>query len=173
MYFLVYGFRKLTVTSLEKKLLKSLSSCVSSFYWHLMLDWHIVSNNTKSNEEHSEYSDNIWAIHNQKNLEGERNAYAFSAWRMCSFASSIFDIFLRMVPSFSSAVEHDNEVMSVRCPELRSNPKSCSPLVKALCPHTDAETNLYTCRSSTPTVLDNSRDCEAHKRLSTRRLDLT
>ena len=128
-----------------------------------------MSNNTKSNEEHSKYSNNIWAIRkHQKNLEGESNAYAFSAWRMCSFASSIFDIFLRMVSSFSSAVEHnDNKVMSVQCLELRPNPKSCSPLVKALCPHTDAEsaeTNLYTCRSSAvsaPTVLEIARSAQA------------
>lgn len=35
--------------------------------------------------------------------ERERSTYAFSACRICSFASSIFDIFLRMI-TFSSAL---------------------------------------------------------------------
>lgn len=49
--------------------------------------------------------------------ERERNAYAFSACLICSFASSIFDIFLRMVPRFL-LVRHNGDEIMRRDPEI-------------------------------------------------------
>lgn len=96
--------------------------------------------------------------------ERERNTYAFSACRICSFASSIFDIFLRMVPTFSSAqIPMATKLYILKlCMSVLKRIIHTLPSNHRMCMHTDAETNLYTYRS----LRRRFRDCEAHNQLS-------
>lgn len=85
--------------------------------------------------------------------EKERDAYAFSACRICSFASSIFDIFLRMVPRFLPAWHSDDEIIC-RDPEIIRTSVLEHELFTlfrqgtvCISCNTVTETNLYTYRS--------------------------